>query len=280
MGVRVPLSAPSFSMKLQIDRRIGGVALSVVAGAALAPWLGLVPPTEVLAQRKAEAEKKFDLRAMLPDPISRDAPGFTAIFDGQSLDGWDGDPAFWRAENGLIVGESTAAKPLARNTFLIWRGGKPGDFELKLEYRINSTNSGVQYRSKELPDVGPWVLKGYQADIDAENRFTGQIYEERGRGFLALRGQFTHIASGKKARVVGEIGDGGALKSLIKVNDWNSLHLIARGNALLQVLNDQVMSMAIDDDKTHRRMEGLIGIQLHSGPPMKIEVRGVMLKNL
>src|SRR5690606_13357487 len=116
--------------------------------------------------------------------------GFTSIFDGASLDGWDGDPAHWRAEAGSIVGESTEDQPLEQNTFLIWRGGRPADFELQLEYRINSTNSGLQYRSVELPEVGTWVLKGYQADIDAENRYTGQIYEERGRGFLALRGQF------------------------------------------------------------------------------------------
>ncbi len=241
--------------------------------------LGIVPRTEVSAQRKAGG-KKFDFRAMMPDPISHDATGFTAIFDGKSLEGWDGDSAFWRAEGGSIVGETTADNPLPMNTFLIWRGGKPADFELKLDYRINSTNSGVQYRSVELPDVGKWVLKGYQADIDAENRFTGQIYEERGRGFLALRGQFSHVAPGKKARVMGEVGDGEALKSRIKLNDWNSLHLIARGNVLVQVLNDQLMSLVIDDDAEKRAAKGLIGIQLHQGPPMKIEVRNVMLKNL
>ena len=91
-------------------------------------------------------------------------------------------------ENEAIVGESTAEKQLkGNNTFLIWRGGQPKDFELKLEYRINSTNSGVQYRSVELPEVGKWVLKGYQADIDFQNTFTGQLYEERGRGFRHAR---------------------------------------------------------------------------------------------
>ena len=143
--------------------------------------------------------------ASMPDPISDDTTGFQSIFDGKTLEGWDGDPGFWRAEGGSIVGESTADKPLERNTFLVWRRGRPADFELKLEYRINSTNSGIQYRSVELSDVGKWVLKGYQADIDIDNRFTGQIYEERGRGFLALRGQFTRVAPGKKARVQGRI---------------------------------------------------------------------------
>ena len=232
------------------------------------------------AQPREPARKEFDFRALMPDPISHDASGFTAIFDGKSLEGWDGDPAHWRAEDGMIVGESTTERPLERNTFLIWRGGRPADFELVLEYRLAATNSGVQFRSVEMPEIGDWVLKGYQADIDVENRFTGQIYEERGRGFLALRGQFTHVAAGKKARVVAQIGDGEALKALVNNGDWNRLHIIARGTLLAQVLNDQLMSVVVDDDAERRSMQGLLGIQLHTGPPMRIELRNVMLKTL
>jgi hypothetical protein len=130
--------------------------------------------------------------------VMDDHTGFESIFDGMTLKGWDGDPQFWRVENETIIGESTAEKPVKVNTFLIWRGGQPKDFELKLEYRLNSTNSGVQYRSVELPEVGKWVLKGYQADIDFANQFTGQLYEERGRGFLAMCGQITRLQPGKK----------------------------------------------------------------------------------
>jgi hypothetical protein len=207
-----------------------------------------------------------------------DHTGFESIFDGNSLKGWDGDPAAWRVENETIVGESTAEKPLKANTFLIWRGGQPKDFDLKLEYRINSTNSGVQYRSVELPDVGKWVLKGYQADIDFANQFTGQLYEERGRGFLAMRGQVTHLQPGKK-RIVANLRSGDELKSLIKVNDWNQLHIIARGNVLTHILNGQLMAEAIDDDATGRAIGGLIGFQMHVGPPMKVEFRSIWLKN-
>ena len=86
-----------------------------------------------------------------------DHTGFESIFDGKTLKGWDGDPDYWRTESETIIGETAAEKPLKVNTFLIWRGGQPKDFELKLEYRINSTNSGVQYRSVELPEVGKWA---------------------------------------------------------------------------------------------------------------------------
>ena len=122
--------------------------------------------------------------------------GFDRIFDGTTLANWDGDPAFWRAENGTIVGESTAAKPVTENTFLIYRGSEPDNFELKLEFRMNATNSGVQYRSRQLTGaVGKWVLCGYQADIDFNNQYTGMLYEERGRpGFLAPRGTVQYAA--------------------------------------------------------------------------------------
>lgn len=208
-----------------------------------------------------------------------DRAGFEQIFDGKTLKGWDGNPDAWRVENEAIVGESTAEKPLKANTFIIYRGSMPGDFELKLEYRINSTNSGVQYRSAELPDVGKWVLKGYQADIDFANQFTGQLYEERGRGFMAMRGQMTQITPGKK-RVIANLRSGEDLKAAIKNNDWNQLHIIARGNRLTHILNGHLMAEAVDDDPAGRAMGGLIGFQMHVGPPMKVEYKNIWLKNL
>jgi len=208
-----------------------------------------------------------------------DRTGFESIFDGKTLKGWDGDPAFWRVENDAIIGESSAERPLKANTFLIWRDGQPKDFELKLDYRINATNSGVQYRSVELPEVGKWVLKGYQADIDFQNTYTGQLYEERGRGFLAMRGQMTRLQQGKKS-MVANLRGGDELKALIKVDDWNQLHIIARGSALTHILNGHVMAVAIDDDAANRAMAGLIGFQMHVGPPMKVEYRNIWLKNL
>src|SRR5207244_554567 len=171
-----------------------------------------------------------------------DHAGFTSIFDGVSLKGWDGDPAFWSVVGGVLTGKSSTDNPVKQNTFVIWRGGAPADFELKVEYRISSTNSGIQFRSVQLPagpDIGKWVMKGYQADIDAENQYTGQIYEERGRGFLALRGQATLIGDGAKPQVIGSLQQTpDELKGLIKTGgDWNQVHLIARGSTIIQVLN-------------------------------------------
>ena len=208
-----------------------------------------------------------------------DRTGFTPMFDGTSLAGWEGDPAFWRAEGGLLVGESTAEKPLKANTFIIYTKSQPGDFELKIDYRITAGNTGVQYRSQRAPDVGQYVLKGYQADIDFENRWTGQLYEERGRAFLALPGQATAL-TGDKPRVFGDVTPADAVKAAVKVGDWNTLHIIARKELVVHAVNGKVSAVFFDGDAKARPTAGFIGLQLHTGPPMRVEFRNLGMRTL
>lgn len=215
-----------------------------------------------------------------------DESGFEVIFDGKTLKGWEGDPKYWRVENGLLVGEVTPETILKQNTFLIWRGGRTRDFELKVEYRVSAQgNSGVNYRSVEV-EGQPFALRGYQADIDGQSRnaggvrHTGQNYEERGRTFLALRGQVVRLDAGKRPQVIASLGDKKELEPFIKNDDWNEYHLIARGSVLIHILNGHVMSVVMDDDPSGRRLDGLLGVQVHVGPPMKIEYRGFRLKRL
>ena len=218
-----------------------------------------------------------------PAPIAyEDRTGFQPIFDGTSMKNWDGDTAYWRVEAGALVGESTEANPVKQNTFLIYRGGEPADFELKVEFRINSTNSGVQYRSVQVPTdekTGKWVLKGYQADIDIANQFTGMLYEERGRGFLAPRGTLGYLSEDVRG-TVGALESSDALKAYIKDKDWNQFHVIARGGTLIHVLNGHVTAVFVDDDVKNRTLKGLLGFQIHTGPPMKVEFRNIYLKTL
>lgn len=221
--------------------------------------------------------------------------GFKQIFDGKSLNEWDGDLNYWRVENGSIVGEITADKLLKSNTFIIWKGGEPNDFELKLEYRITKDgNSGVNYRSERLNDV-PFALKGYQADIDGNNYYTGQNYEERGRTTLAYRGQKTTIkgTDDSNASVRDNVKNNAwtkveikkswnkdSLKTFIKDSDWNEVHLIIKGNRLQHYVNGVLMSDVTDDDAVNRKMKGMLGVQVHVGPPMKVEYRNIRLKEL
>jgi hypothetical protein len=243
----------------------------------------------VIASALAAALPQAPSAPPRPQPLPFDNhDGFTQIFDGTSLTGWDGDPAFWRADAGAIVGQSTPENKITQNTFIIWRGGEPADFELKLEYRISATNSGVQIRSVQLPEgtqIGPgaragkWVMKGYQADIDFANQYTGQIYEERGRAFLAMRGQFAHVTADGKPEAVGALeASADQLKALIKQTDWNQVHIIARGNMITEILNGHVTSVLVDDDEKGRALRGLIGFQMHVGDPMKVEFRNIWIK--
>jgi len=201
---------------------------------------------------------------VFPVPAADDGAGFVQIFDGKTLAGWEGDPKYWRVEDGVLVGEVTPDTILKQNSFIIWRGGVTRDFELKVDYRVSAVgNSGINYRSVEVPGQ-QWALKGYQADIEGQDRWTGQVYEERGRTFLAMRGQITRAPAGRTPEIIGSVGDGQALQAHVKKEDWNG----------------HVMSQVVDDDATARRMDGLLGVQVHVGPPMKIEYRNFRLKML
>ncbi len=219
-----------------------------------------------------------------PEPPTGDEAGFKPIFDGKTLDGWEGDPKYWRVEEGALVGEITPETIIKSNTFIIWKGGAPADFELKADYRISSGgNSGINYRSVVVPDTvtpaNKFAMRGYQFDIDGANRYTGQNYEEKGRLFHALRGQVTHVVGGRKPIILSTIGDSAALAEFI-TKDWNSIHMIIRGNTLIHMLNGHLMSVVIDDDASGRAMKGEIGVQVHVGPPMKVEYRNFRLKEL
>lgn len=218
--------------------------------------------------------------------VQQKEEGFKPMFDGKTLKGWDGDPKYWRVEDGEIIGEVTPETILKRNTFLIWQGGKPADFELKVSYRISAKgNSGVNYRSVVIDSL-PYAMKGYQQDIDGKDkynlgypRYSGQNYEERGRQFLALRGQRTVIENGKP-RVVDSTGTQQELLKSINYDGWNELHIIAKGNKLQHYLNGKLMSEVIDNDEANRKMSGMIGVQVHVGPPMKVEYKDFRIKIL
>jgi hypothetical protein len=219
-----------------------------------------------------------------PEPVTGEEPGFESIFDGKTLNGWEGDPKYWRVADGMMVGEITPESIIKSNTFIIWRGGTPADFELKVDFRITSGgNSGINYRSTVVEDkVTPqnkFAMRGYQCDIDGQNRYTGNNYEEKGRLFLAVRGQVTRITGTSKPVLLSKLADEKQVAAAV-TNDWNSVHIIARGNVLVHNVNGQLMCVVIDDDARGRVLKGLIGVQVHVGGPMKVEYRNWRLKNL
>ncbi|MGC1274356.1 MAG: family 16 glycoside hydrolase [Planctomycetaceae bacterium] len=208
-----------------------------------------------------------------------DADGFMPIFDGKSLDGWDGNPELWSVEDGAITGRTTDENPIKANSFLVWRDGEVGDFELKLEYKIVGGNSGIQYRSKEMTDA-KWVIGGYQADFEAGDTYSGINYDERGRGILAQRGQKTRINDDGKPEVLETFADTKELQAKINKEDWNEYHVIADGFTFTHKINGHVTSIVVDDDESDREATGLLALQVHTGPPMTVQFRNIRLKRL
>jgi type 1 glutamine amidotransferase len=223
------------------------------------------------------------LVAFLVAPLAAQDPageeGWTSLFNGKDLAGWDGNPAFWRVEDGAITGQTTPENPTKGNTFIIWRQGELDDFELKLEYKIVGGNSGIQYRSFEVPG-SPWTVGGYQADFEAGDKYSGILYGERYRGILCLRGEKTVIGADHKPKKVGDVGDTKELQSKIRKEDWNEYHIIAKGHTLLHRINGHVTAECTDEDVEQRRRSGILALQLHTGPPMKVQFRNLRLKRL
>jgi len=203
--------------------------------------------------------------------------GEYVLFNGKDLSGWEGDPKFWSVKDGAITG-STRENKTSGNTFLIWRGGKVKDFELRAMWRLENHNSGIQYRSK---DMGNFVVGGYQADMDGNNTFTGICYEERGRGIIAQVGQKVELNENEKPKVVGTTGDAKEIKAGIKkAGEWNEYIITAKGNHLVQKLNGNVTIEITDNDTKKRMMEGILALQLHAGEPMLVQFKEITLKVL
>jgi hypothetical protein len=234
-----------------------------------------------------------------PAPLDfNDHTGFTSLFDGHTLTGWDGRPGVWSVQDGVIVGESSREKP-AGNTFLVYKPLQAHDFDLKLEIKVElGGGSGIQYRSstgippgrvagKGEPPLDPrWVMIGPQADFwwptdEKHKQYTGQLYSQNtSRGIVAWRGQVVESLPGKPPQLLGTIGDRSALGLLVKDGDWNRYEVIARGGVILHILNGQLMAVLVDDDpKSSNSVSGLLGLQIENFP-CKVSFRNLWLKKL
>ena len=237
--------------------------------------------------------KIFPLAALaLLTAISAQA-GEQKIFNGKDLAGWEGNLKLWSVQDGAITGKTAAEgeTKIAHNTFLVWKGGVVGDFELTFKYRIEKGNSGIQYRSKELP-AGPFgpIISGYQADFEAGPKYSGILYEEKGRGILALRGEKTVVkaqskdASEPKAKdfkveVVGSLGSSEEIQASIKSEDWNEYKIVAKGNHLQHFINGKQTIDVRDEDIAHAPKQGLLALQIHQGPAMVVQFKDLVLKS-
>lgn len=201
--------------------------------------------------------------------------GFRPLFNGKDLTGWDGNPALWSVEDGCITGKTQGPESLTYNQFLIWRGGVVKNFELHLKAKHAGNNSGVQYRSKELLEVGKWSVGGYQCDMHPAVPNNAMVYEERARGIICQNGQSVVIDPEGKRWLT-------ASHEPVKIDpaEWHEYTIIAKGNHLIHKIDGKVTVDLVDHEEKARSLEGILAFQIHRGPAMTVQIKDVMIKDL
>lgn len=210
------------------------------------------------------------------------------LFNGKDLTGWDGNSEMWSVKDGVIHGETTEEKKADGNTFLIWKDGTTKDFELRLSFRCSATNnSGIQYRSRHITEGNPrnkWVVRGYQHELRNEVGFpniSGFIYDEGGkRGRICLVGEKgSWDKDGKKTESSTLIDEAG-WKTLFRLDDWNDVIIIGRGNHIQHYMNGKLILDFTDNEPSLTLLDGVLALQLHAGKPMWAEFRNIRIKEL
>ena len=223
------------------------------------------------------------VHAEAPPPES----GMTSLFNGKDLSGWSGDGRLWKVKDGVIHGETTKEQPSKGNTFLICDKGDFADFELRLSYRLNATNnSGIQYRSKHIENAqNDWVVRGYQHEIRNEINMpnvSGFIYSEggiAGKGRLCYCGEVATRGKDGKKTVTGTLITKEEYPKLFKLDGWNDVVIIAKGNHIRHYLNGRKI-LDYTDESDLALGSGVIALQLHGGKPMWVEYKDVRVKKL
>lgn len=201
--------------------------------------------------------------------------GFVSMFNGKDLTGWQGAPGWWQVQDGAIVAESSAEKPSDRTHYLYWKGGEPADFEMRCRYRITGKggNSGIQFRSQTRPNWDTW---GYQADFDTNHDYTGFLYQH-GRGLVAGRGQQVVIDPAGQ-RTVTTFADSAKLLEAVHDDDWNEYRIVAQGRHITLWINGQRMCQVEDQEPKYALPKGIIAVQMHAGPPMRVEFKDLRIR--
>ena len=204
------------------------------------------------------------------------------ILDGKTLEGWHGDSSYWTVIDGVITGESSKTNPCGKSTYLTYTKKQFANFELQLSFRFlsNSGNSGIQYRSS-WNNKDSYTVKGYQADIEVGEKYSGILYEQGGRRILANRGEQVLInLSGEK--IISKTLDDQAKKAQesIKPGEWNTYRIVADGDTLTHQINGFTTISVTDRHIEGKSIEGLLALQLHAGPAMKVEFKDITVLEL
>ena len=248
-------------------------------GSGIATWTENYGPASLKMQLVEEAKEK----PKKPETLSKremEQKGYTQLFNGKDLAGWDGPPEAWWIEDGALTWENTAEDPLQTWPYLIWQDGEPENFELLVDFKLSkSANSGVNFRSSKLKGDDKWALGGYQADITGDGRLTGTIYRDHPSRPRVLRGQKVAVAPGGEHSTITFAGEAEVLEKAFIPDGWNTMRVVCNGPMISYYINDVLVSELIDNDKK-ASYKGHIGLQMHQGPPMKVQYKNIYLKEL
>ncbi len=247
-------------------------------GSGLATWIRGYGPASLKKQIIEASSRENGKKEKISDLSGEEliAKGFKSLFNGRDLTGWDGPPGAWWIEDGALTWENTAEDPLKDWPFLIREGGQPGDFELLVDFRLSpEANSGVNFRSTRLDDQ--WALGGYQADVTGDGKLTGTIYRDHPSRPRILRGQRTAVSQDGTHHTVVFAGESEILSKSFRPGKWNSMRVVCKGPIISYYLNGMLVSELIDNGP-HAKYKGYIGLQMHQGPPMKVQYKNIYLR--
>lgn len=204
-----------------------------------------------------------------------DNDGFVSVFDGKTLRHWTGDPQYWSVEAGALTGKTDGS--LKMNRFITWKDSTIRNFDLRVKVKVTEGgNSGIQYRGTSRPDLGLDIVTGYQCDVVANNpNYNGMLYEEKGRRILSHTGEKVIIAPDGQPWVVGKM----PVKKFAP-DEWHDFRVLVRGNHHEHWIDGHKTADLIDLDPKGRALEGVLAVQVHVGPKMKIQYKDFKIKHL
>ena len=216
------------------------------------------------------------------------ADGWISLYNGKDLAGWEGLKGYWSVVDGAIQCSETMENSKQTNLILLCSKDNPEKFaNFEIRYRFKwvtpGGNSGVQIRGKiDNPEM--FHVGGYQADIDADNSYTGIIYDEGGgaggRGIMSNRGEKTvWNAENKRTNTPLEKSNAEIAAKIKPVGEWNEAVVIANGNHITYSINGQVTT-EMTDNSPKACKDGVIGIQMHGGHTMTLQFKDIKIKML
>ena len=211
--------------------------------------------------------------AAVTDTPAKD--GFVHLFNGRNLQGWEGDMRHWSVQDEALTGTTDGS--LKTNRFLTWKGSTIRNFDLRVKVKVSpGGNSGIQYRGQSRPDIGLDIVSGYQCDVVANTpQYNGMLYEERGRRILSHTGEKVIVDPSGQPWVVGQL----PFKDFTP-GEWHDYRVLARGNHLQHWIDGHPTADLIDFDEKGRALEGVLAVQVHVGPAMKIQYKHFLIQHL